>query len=782
MDNFKKLLEDAGGGTWVQNLAEGTETLSPLLATILGYQPQELGSHPGAFEQLIHVHDLGRFRQALQAHIQSMGKTPVKEELRFIHKNNGESWLLCSCRVSAWDRPGIPARIEGLCLDIDRQKQNESKLLAEQQELARFFDLSPDLLCIANSEGRFIRVNKAWEEMLGYPAELLENSRFLDFVHPADVEITIEAMEKLGNQIPVRAFVNRYRAKSGNYHYIEWQSQPFGSMIYAAARDISWRVGSEQHILEKQQELLASEEELKASVEELTASNEKLKAVQDELMKQNTFKKAVLQSAGPMIITTDLSGCITTFNANAEKALGFKAEELIGTHTPEVFHERSEIIWRAELLSSELGREVIPGFRVFVEKADLEIPEQLEWTYVRKDKTTFPVLLSVTAIMGHDKAPIGYVGIAFDISKRKKIQAELQRATLLLNEAQHLARLGGWELDAITGETVWTDEVYRIHEVENDFPHNAANGPRFYHPDDRPIVANALKKALEDAEPFDITCRFVTAKGNNRWVRASGRPILDGSGKVISVSGMFQDITTQKETELALKKNLEMINRQNERLLNFAFIVSHNLRTHSRNISTLLGMLDQGGDSGFISEIMEHLRSASQKLTETVANLNEVVDFSTKLDNTRKTLNLHSQIERAVETVKVDIALNNAKVVNRVPKDLEFGYSAAYMESILLNFLTNGIKYRHPDRPPEIVFTSSEENGRLALEVSDNGLGIDLAKHRDALFGMYKTFHTNTDAKGIGLFITKNQVESMGGDIEVTSEVGKGTVFKVYFN
>ena len=93
--------------------------------------------------------------------------------------------------------------------------------------------------------------------------------------------------------------------------------------------------------------------------------------------------------------------------------------------------------------------------------------------------------------------------------------------------------------------------------------------------------------------------------------------------------------------------------------------------------------------------------------------------------------------------------------------------------------ISNAIKYRHEDRNPEIEIQTRENNGSRTILIRDNGLGIDLKKHRDKLFGMYKTFHRNRDSRGIGLFITKNQVESMGGKIEVESQVNEGTTFKV---
>jgi signal transduction histidine kinase len=120
-------------------------------------------------------------------------------------------------------------------------------------------------------------------------------------------------------------------------------------------------------------------------------------------------------------------------------------------------------------------------------------------------------------------------------------------------------------------------------------------------------------------------------------------------------------------------------------------------------------------------------------------------------------------------------------IENNINSDLNLEVIPAYLESILLNFVTNGIKYQSNERASFIKLHTTIENNYVIVHVEDNGIGIDLKKNRDKLFGMYKTFHSNKDARGIGLFISKNQVEAMNGKIEVESEVNVGTTFKIYF-
>jgi len=122
-----------------------------------------------------------------------------------------------------------------------------------------------------------------------------------------------------------------------------------------------------------------------------------------------------------------------------------------------------------------------------------------------------------------------------------------------------------------------------------------------------------------------------------------------------------------------------------------------------------------------------------------------------------------------------------AKVSIVVDKTIEIEYDQAYLESILLNLLTNSIKYRNQQNPLVINITAKDYKDEIILEIQDNGMGIDLDLHGQKLFGMYKTFHGNGDARGIGLFLVKNQIEAMGGNISVESSPGVGTTFKIEF-
>ena len=173
---------------------------------------------------------------------------------------------------------------------------------------------------------------------------------------------------------------------------------------------------------------------------------------------------------------------------------------------------------------------------------------------------------------------------------------------------------------------------------------------------------------------------------------------------------------------------------------------------------------------------------ASDNLLETLENLNDVVAISTNVNLENKPLLLNNHIRAVEQNLAAFLKNNNALIINEVEEKTKVKAVPAYVESILMNFITNAIKYRDPMKKPVVHLTAVSDEDYTILSIKDNGLGIDLEEHGDKLFGMYKTFHNNPDARGIGLYITKNQIEAMNGKITVESEVGKGTTFNIYFN
>ena len=295
------------------------------------------------------------------------------------------------------------------------------------------------------------------------------------------------------------------------------------------------------------------------------------------------------------------------------------------------------------------------------------------------------------------------------------------------------------------------------------------------HPEDYNITQQMMRELIEGKrDNFQIEKRYFHKNGSIVWVHLSTSAVKNDIGKTSHFVSQLQDITETKKLTESLKEH-------NNRLLNFAHIVSHNLRSHTGNISMLLDINQANNSDTIEDEIYQHIKSASDNMNETVQYLTEIVEISSQVKESLVSKNLNKSVIKALQNVQGLIDSHQVTVKNKVNKTLEALVVPAYLESIVLNLITNAIKYRSSDRLCEISIDAGVIKEFVYLQITDNGQGIDLDKNGDKLFGMYKTFHEHEDARGIGLFISKNQIEAMDGKIEVTSEVDKGSTFKTYF-
>lgn len=234
---FSLALEGAEMGLWDWDMINNKVYFSKLWKSMLGYDENEIENSFEGWKKLWHEDDVQKIEKAIKDYLN--GKT---EKYEIIHrlktKNNSWKWILTRGSLLR-QKDGTPYRWVGTNVDITNEKERSD-------ELERFFSVNLDLLCIADIDGNFLKVNSEWINVLGYSREYLEKSKFLDFVHPDDIPNTLEAMSKLSQQHEVVDFVNRYRAKNDEYRYIEWRSHPYGKIIYAAARDITDKIETEK--------------------------------------------------------------------------------------------------------------------------------------------------------------------------------------------------------------------------------------------------------------------------------------------------------------------------------------------------------------------------------------------------------------------------------------------------------------------------------------------------------------------------------------------------------
>ena len=266
--------------------------------------------------------------------------------------------------------------------------------------------------------------------------------------------------------------------------------------------------------------------------------------------------QGVLDGTTSSVIATALDGTIEVFSAGAQKLLGYTAKEMVGRKTPELIHLAAEVEARAVQLSAEFGRPIAPGFEVFVVRARSADSDEREWTYVCKDGSHVPVLLTVTALRDGSGTITGFLGIARDITERINAREAQENLAELLRQTGAMAQVGGWELNLVTMRLFWTLETCRIHEVDPPVAPSLDQAINFFAPEARPVIQAAVATAIADGTGWDLELPLITASGRAIWVRAQGS-VVQRQGVAVKLVGVFQDITARRVAEAARRESEE---------------------------------------------------------------------------------------------------------------------------------------------------------------------------------------------------------------------------------
>ncbi len=299
------------------------------------------------------------------------------------------------------------------------------------------------------------------------------------------------------------------------------------------------------------------------------------------------------------------------------------------------------------------------------------------------------------------------------------------------------------------------------------------------HPEDLDKDLSLLQELVQEKRShYQLEKRYYHKLGHVVHIFLAVSMVKNKEGEVLYFISQIVDISASKKIEHEIKSLLTITNEQNARLRNFAHIVSHNLRSHSGGISGILELIKLEYPDIANNELVVLATQGASNLLQTVHDLTEVVQINLT-EAKVSDINLYDVIQKNIESLNMQITQAEIDILNKVDKQIHIKGVPAYVDSIVLNLMSNAIKYRSKERKSCLKIDVTITESAVTILFEDNGLGIDLKRNGDKMFGMYKTFHNHEDSRGVGLFITKNQIESMGGKIAVSSEENVGTTFSV---
>lgn len=507
----------------------------------------------------------------------------------------------------------------------------------------------------------------------------------------------------------------------------------------------------------------------------------------EEALRQSEMRWAsVVSTAMEGIAVFDGQGCIESANEAMHKIFGHDNGTLLGQSIDAIIPELHRLRHEGHLAD---GGARGPGKVVgFVQRTD----------GTRKDGSIVLVELSVSVFRWGEQTM--FTGVVRD-------QTELSRQRDIAQQTEHLARVGGWEVDLSTNRVYWTHETYRIHEIDPDsYVPDVASALAFYAPEDRARIAASIRSSILDREPFDETCQIITAAGRRIWIRTVGQ-VLVRDGRVVKLFGAFQDVTRQRELEEELRlhrnslrdlvevRTAELVSAKeaaeaaNRAKSEFLANISHELRTPMHSILSFAGLGEKRARAEEDTKTEAYFARIEQSGRRLLRLVNDLLDLSTmeagrlRYDMTRH--DLCAVVRGVLEQLTPLASERDIQLDADLPSEPTVAFfDLSRVEQVLVNVVSNAMKFS-PDGDGVTVTVKQADGaavsgGRplLQISVSDRGIGIP-PEEMDLVFEKFsQSSRTRSGAggTGLGLAICREIVSAHGGTIVASNREGGGTV------
>lgn len=486
-------------------------------------------------------------------------------------------------------------------------------------------------------------------------------------------------------------------------------------------------------------------------------------ALQRVLMKESLIKseekyRIIAEKTSDVIWLMSLEGKSIYVTPSIERFTGFTVEEYLCQSIDDRFTPESAIIAK-QTFAVEMAKyaKAPDKLKVYNIKLTLE--------YIHKNGGTRIGELIITPYFDEKNRLIGIHGVTRDITERVKNQTQISLLSKAIEQSP-----ASIVITNIFGEIQYVNPkfieltCYSYDEVVGKNS-RILKSEGIYNPDYKELW-NTINSGKE------WNGEFLNKKKNGElyWEKASISPVKDENNNVVYFVAVKEDIT---ET----KKYIETLHSKNEDLKEFAYIISHNLRAPIANLKGLSSLLEEEPESIYNKKIIKNISISAETLDRTIQDLNNIITIKS-LDNLPyEKFNIYNLIQEITQTISIEIESKKIQIRIFCEKNLEINSVKSYMYNILFNLISNAVKYSDINKNSFIEILVKIKNENLIVKIQDNGIGIDIEKYRDKIFGLYKRFNNKVEGKGIGLYLVKSQVKQLNGTIDVESKLEVGTKF-----
>jgi PAS domain S-box-containing protein len=529
------------------------------------------------------------------------------------------------------------------------------------------------------------------------------------------------------------------------------------------------RLASEldQRVVLRTAELATANEELKKELAERRLVEERLGQEERELKRSEVHKAAIVDSALDCIVTIDHEGCITEFNPAAEHTFGYRRDEVLGKHLADA------------IIPPSFREKHRQGFARYLATGEARVlGKRIEMTAVRADGSEFPVELAVTRIPL--EGPPSFTGYLRDITERKRAEQELRRSEAFLAEAQHLSRIGSFSWRVPADEITWSEQLYRIFQIDRDAQVTFELIGTRIHPEDLSVFQEHIERSRRDGSDVQLEFRLQMPDGAVKYVHAAAH-IRDDHGQLEYI-GAVQDVTERRSSEEALSKarselsHVARVTSLGVLTASIAHEVNQPLSGIVTNASTCLRMLaaDPPNVDGARETARRTIRDG-HRASEVITRLRALYG---KKEPTTESVDLNEATREVIALSLSELQRNRVVLRPELADDLPpVTGDRVQLQQVILNLIRNGSDAMSSvdDRPRQLLIrTERDEGDRVSLTVQDAGTGFD-PQAVDRLFEGFYT--TKNDGMGIGLSVSRSIIESHHGRLWATLNNGPGATF-----
>lgn len=618
-------------------------------------------------------------------------------------------------------------KLRGAMQDITAIKEVKNNILLEKELSDNIINSLPGAFYLYDQTGKFLRWNKNFEHVTGYSAEEIGNMHPLQFFDDDEKELLAAKIANVfvAGEDSVDAHFLLKNGKKIPYYFtgksIQYQGE---TCLVGVGIDTSEKKKAELALKESEAQYRSLFENMNEGFAYCEMIYKNGEPVDFRYHNTNAAFESItgLKNAAGKTVTELIPG-IEKANKN-EIALLARVSE---TGEPERFEVYVEGLrrWLSSSVFSPKKGFFVSMFQDITERKKAELA-------IESSEQKFRALVeqSLTGIYIFDRKKFLYVN-------------------------DHFAEIFGYTVEEVLASLKPIDVVTKDE-------HDRVNS----------LIESRLNKEVESVH---YTARGVKRNGDKIWVEIHGSNIELEGRQVIT--GTVLDITERVNTEESIKSLLKKTTEQNSRLKEFSFITSHNIRSSVSNLMGLTELLLKGTPK---KEYVEMIRKSTLKLDETIRNINEILHFETEFEAQKRTnCNLLAAVQNVIELNNKVIKEKEVAFSIKIAPDLSVKCIPAYLDSVLQNLITNAIKYGITSNSNQIVIEAKKRGKQITITVQDFGTGIDLEKNNSKLFKLGARFHSSIEGHGMGLYMSKRQVESMGGSISVESAVNKGSKFTI---